>query len=330
MNGRLEHGLKINETINYILKDKPVEVGRFYYKIRATKEPTTCLEYVRKVNTFLDTINKDVHDITVSDLDDYFSKLLYITDSNGIEKRSSNAYRQSIYSALNAFFSFLYTRGEIKTNPMNEIERTKNKDHVSRIALDLDEFNRILQSVQDGVGSKGNKQRYRYLVNRDLLILFLFMNTGMRRTALSEINVQNVDLENKTITVIDKRNKLLEYNITPELEKIIYNWLNDRKVLLSGRNEDALFITDKGNRISDKAIYNLVKKYSKDALGYAISPHKLRASFVTIFYEACGHDIKATSEAVGHSNIATTSLYIVNKNNSRKKAANFMSSNLKI
>lgn len=320
MNGRSEHEIKIIHNIDSIISKNPQCVERFYHKIRLTAEPTTCLEYLRKITLFLSTIDKDIHEITTTDLDDYFSNIYYITDKKGGKKRSSNAYRKSTYTALNTFFNFLYTRKEISTNPMELIVRPKNSDHVIRTSLDIDDFNKILLTIQKETNNEWKE--------RDLLILYLFMHTGMRKTALSEINIQDINFEDNILIVIDKRNKRLLYNITDELKIIMINWLEKRKELLNGVKEDALFISYQLKRMSEKSVYNIVVKYSGKALGYSISPHKLRASFVTIFYQASGCDIKATCEAVGHSNIATTSLYVVSKNNSRKNAANFMSKNL--
>lgn len=330
MSGRNEHELRTNNNIEHILQGKSSSLKKYYLKIRTTKEPLTCLEYLRKINSFLNYTNKNVNNITIKDIDDYMNMIYYIEDNNGKLKKSSSSYRQSVYAALNSFFGYLYSRGEIEKNPMIEIERPKSTDHVSRKVLDMDDFNNILNTIKKGVGSDRAKAKQKKWIERDLLIMYLFMNTGMRKTALSEINIEDINFNSKLLTVIDKRNKQLEYNITEDLERLIKNWLIKRKDLLGDKELDALFISDKKNRISEKAIYNLVQKYSEGALGYSISPHKLRASFVTIFYQASGCDIKATSEAVGHSNIATTSLYIVNKNNSRKNAANYMSSNLKI
>lgn len=330
MSGRIEHENRTNNNIENILKTSPTLLKKYYLKIRTTKEPLTCLEYIRKINAFLNYINKDVNNIDIKDIDDYMNMIYYIKDNNGKERKSSSSYRQSVYAALNSFFGYLYSRGEIKENPMIEIDRPKSTDHVVRKALDMNDFNNILNTIKKGVGSDRAKIKQKKWIERDLLIMYLFMNTGMRKTALSEINIEDIDFNSKILTVIDKRNKKLEYNITEDLEQLINNWLVKRENLLEGKKLNALFISDKMNRISEKAIYNLVQKYSEGALGYSISPHKLRASFVTIFYQASGCDIKATSEAVGHSNIATTSLYIVNKNNSRKNAASYMSSKLKI
>ena len=207
MSGRREHEIRTNNNIEFILKDKPTYLNKYYLKIRTTKEPMTCLEYIRKINSFLLYTNKDIKNISIKDIDDYMDKIYYIKGKDGIEKRSSSAYRQSVYSALNSFFEYLYSRNEIDKNPMVEIDRPKNTDHVVRKALDLNDFNMILETVRTGVGSNAAKYKQAKWTERDLLIMYLFMNTGMRKTALSEINIEDIDFDSKILTVIDKRNK---------------------------------------------------------------------------------------------------------------------------
>jgi site-specific recombinase XerD len=155
------------------------------------------------------------------------------------------------------------------------------------------------------------------------------MNTGMRRTALSEINLDDISFVDRKLTVIDKRHTEQIYDITDEIEDAIMKWLKKREKLLNGVKTDALFISTQRQRITPKSIERIVKKYSKDALGFEISPHKLRAAFITNYYEASGHDLDATCKAVGHSDVSTTYRYITRKNNARTEAINFMSKTLK-
>lgn len=321
MKGRLEHELRTNKNIEAILKVNPIELTYFYLSIQVSKEPMSCLIYIRRISHFLSYTKKSVRDINTQDIALYFNSINYTKDKNGELKRTSSAYRQTVWSALNAFFRYLELNKIILNNPIKAIERPKSTDKVKRISLSMDELNKMLEYT-NSLPTKWKE--------RDVLILFLFMNTGMRRTALSEINVSDINFEDGLLTVTDKRNKEQIYTLTPEIETALTKWLIKRDIILNGKREDALFISARKNRISEKTIYDIVKKYSKMALGYSISPHKLRASFVSLFYEASGHDIKATCEAVGHANIETTSLYIVKKNNSRKEAINFMSSQLKI
>ena len=120
MSGRNEHELRTNNNIEHILQGKSSSLKKYYLKIRTTKEPLTCLEYLRKINSFLNYTNKNVNNITIKDIDDYMNMIYYIEDNNGKLKKSSSSYRQSVYAALNSFFGYLYSRGEIEKNPMIE------------------------------------------------------------------------------------------------------------------------------------------------------------------------------------------------------------------
>ena len=329
MKGRLEHELRTGQTINRLLTDMPECVSSFYYNIQTDKEPGTCLEYLRKIKHFLNYANMDIQNINEETISKYFKHITYSMDGQGNIIKTTSAYRQSVWSALNQFFVYLVKRKIIQINPMEDTKRPPKKDNVKRIFLSFDDLNSILNTVSTGAGSSKAIAKQKDWVERDLLIMFLFMNTGMRKTALSEINIEDISFGERELTVTDKRNKTQIYNITDEMENVINTWLKKREILLAGEKNDALFISSLRKRMSEKAIYNLVKKYSEEALGFTISPHKLRAAFVSLYYEASGGDIKATCEAVGHADISTTSIYITKKNDSRKEAQSFMSKNLK-
>lgn len=330
MKGRLEHGLRTKKNIDMLLKSMPDYVSGFYYNIQISKEPMTCLEYIRKIKLFLDFIDCEVTSVSDVEIGKYFDKIATKTTTDGKTTETSFAYKKATWTVLNQFFTYLTKKKIISNNPMNDTERPSQKDNIKRRFLSMDDLNSILDTVKNGAGSNKAIAKQQNWKERDLLIMFLFMNTGMRKTALSEINIEDISFGEKTLIVTDKRNKTQIYNITNEMEIVINTWLEKRIKLLKGEQNDALFISSLRKRMSEKSIYNLVKKYSEEALGYAISPHKLRAAFVSLYYEASGGDIKATCEAVGHADISTTSIYITKKNNSRKEAQDFMSKSLNI
>ena len=330
MKGRFEHSLRTRKTIDKLLSELPECVSDFYYNIQYSREPMTCLEYIRKIKSFLEYANCDVTMIDEKLVNRYFEKISSKVDDYGnIIGFTSFAYKKSVWTVLNLFFSYLVKKNIVDVNPMEDTKRPKQKDKVNRYFLTMEDLNAILNSVIKGAGSHKAIAKQKDWVERDFLIMFLFMNTGMRKTALSEINLEDVSFGEGKLTVIDKRNTEQEYNITKEMEHIINQWLIKREKLLNGEKCDALFISSLRKRMSERAIYNLVKKYSQDALGFSISPHKLRAAFVSLYYEASGGDIKATCEAVGHADVSTTSIYITKRNNSREEAQNFMSKGLK-
>ena len=329
MKGRLEHSLRTRKAIEKLLLELPECVSDFYYNIRVSREPMTCLEYVRKIKAFLDYASCDVTEINDKLIDRYFEKISFKVDEEGnVVGDTSFSYKKSVWTVLNSFFKYLVKKNVITKNPIEDTDRPRQKDKIDRYFLTMDDLNKILNSVINGAGSQKAIAKQKEWMERDFLIMFLFMNTGMRKTALSEINIEDISFKEGKLKVIDKRNTEQEYIITDEMENIIKQWIKKREKLLLGKENDALFISSLRQRMSEKAIYNLVKKYSEEGLGYAISPHKLRAAFVSLYYEASGGDIKATCEAVGHADISTTSIYITKKNDSREDAQRFMSKGL--
>lgn len=322
MNGRLEHELQINQKIETMLLELPDNVRQFYNNIRISKSPKTCIEYIRYIQNFIEYSGKDyVEEITDIDIQEYLNSIQYI-NKNGEIKKASAAYTKAACSALNQYFKYLYKRRIISGNPMDLIDRPMRKDSVKRIFLSMNDLNKILKEVEnDNIADIWKARNY--------TILHLFMVTGIRNTALSEINVTDFDWKKRKLTIIDKRDKEQVYIFSPGTKKILMKWLKYRDQYLESFKikEDAFFISAKKNRISPRTIYDIVQKYSKPALGYEISPHKLRAAFVSLYYKKT-KDIEATKEAVGHSSISTTSLYITRSDNPRKKAATYMSKSL--
>lgn len=328
MKGRLENELKHKQSINKVLLTMPACVTDYYYKIQTYTEPVTCINYIYRIKHFLEFIHNDVTQINLMTVSQYFESIRY-TQKNGELTTTSNSYKQITWTVLNQFFDHLVYMKCLSDNPMKHIKRPKKKDEIKRVFLSMEDLNKMLLCAKKSTHYLDSKKRKNKWRERDFLIMYLLMHTGMRETALCEINLQDIDFKTGQLHVTDKRDKTHVYIITEELAQLLNKWIAARKeVLLGYPNTDALFISEKRNRISSDAVRSLVQKYSLEALGQAITPHKLRASFVSLYYQASGNDIEATKEAVGHSSIATTSRYIVKQNDSRAEAARFMSDNL--
>ena len=155
------------------------------------------------------------------------------------------------------------------------------------------------------------------------------MTTGMRKTALTEIDINDIDLDRCKLSIIDKGKKYHIYSLSDDIMEYIKKWLLDRENIKGHEKTDALFISEKGDRLTGNAIVKIVEKYSKAGLGYSISPHKLRAGFCSILYDK-KHDIEFVRKVVGHANIRTTQRYIVTDNTERKEAVDIMSDLLKM
>ena len=284
-------------------------------------------------NGGMERANRDIktikpEDITLTNTEKYFIYIQKKVDKNNKLVYTSSSYQYGIWCALHNFFKFMVNRKYIPENYVDFIEKPKNNDldriNENRILLTKKDFNRIINSVNKGVGSSKAKAHQQKFKSRDMSIIMLFMTTGIRREALAEINIEDIDLKEKQLIVIDKGMKQHKYNLSDKVIDNLNEWINLRESI-NKENNNALFISGNGKRMTGSAIYKLVEKYCDDALGYHVSPHKLRSGFCSILYEEKG-DIEFVRRAVGHSNISTTQRYIVTKNDEKIEASNLISS----
>ena len=327
MTGRQEYDNKIKKRNKGKLTNAPEYMLNWYNYLKSIGcSEITCNDYLNKVFCFLKYINYDInkvklHNIKLQDIVNYMSDK---TEVNGGE--SSDSYKQCVWSALNNFFGYCCKNDLVKENYVQQVKRSKNHDleriKVNRIKLDSNIYADIIENVKSGVGTDKAKKFQEEMKNRDLLIFLLLMTTGMRKTALIQINVSDIDLSNNTIFVTDKGKKHFTYKISEETEKYLKLWLQDHNKI---SNTDALFITNKGSRISGSTLDKIIDKYASCVVGKHMSPHKFRSGYVTQVFEKTGN-IEFARRAVGHSNVSTTQRYIATENNEMEIASQLINS----
>lgn len=338
MNGRIENDLSIYNWCEIQLHEFPIYVRKWYWYLKANETTAmSCKQYLSILKKFLTYIDSDIKcirlDVFTEELvTNYFISTKFVTKNKGgkaILTESSDSYRQGIWSCLNSFFNYLESQSIIEKNIIKaaQIKRPKNRDleriNRDRILLTIEDFKKIINAIEMGVGSEGSRKYQHKYKNRDMSIMLLFMSTGMRKTALREINVDDLDFENRKVIVIDKGHKIHEYSLSEELIDYLKDWLIDRKLYLGANKTDALFISRDLNRISGQSITELVDKYAYAALGYHISPHKLRSGLASILYNE-KHDPEFVRRVIGHAKIDTTMRYIVTDNKEREETADFV------
>ena len=327
MNGREEHELQFQKIIVNKLLSLPTYVTEWYNNLLASgMSIRTCSTYIYGINDFLTFVNsvnqKDIlpQELTPAILDQYFISLKTIRDEKGNTRRASDSRSTTMWYLLKNFFEFMTNREYIEKNYINNITRPKNKDleriNEHRVLLSKDDFTKIMNAVSN---NRGTNRR------RDALIMALLMTTGMRESALIEIDLQNIDIETQKLYVIDKGEKRHEYNLSDNVMMLLHHYLVQRSSVDPDDVLKPLFINKQGKRISVTTVVTTVGKYTKQALGRKLSPHKLRAGFCSILYEE-SHDIEFVRRAVGHSSSATTQRYIVTRNAEKEKASQIMDS----
>lgn len=252
-----------------------------------------------------------IKSITVSDIFDFLSYLandrVIYEDSFAQSKGISSASRARKLSTIKSFYKYLTVRTkQLDQNPVQNMEYPKIRKSLPRY-LTLEQSTALLRSV-DGP----NK-------TRDFAILMIFLNCGIRRSELVNLNLSDV-MEDR-IRVTGKGNKERVVYMGSSCKGAIDAYLIERNQIVLSDNR-ALFGSRDHNRISVSAVHRLVKKHVLEA-GLdpsKLSAHKLRHTAATLMLQN-GVDVKTVQEVLGHENLNTTQIYTHIENTELKIAS---------
>lgn len=156
---------------------------------------------------------------------------------------------------------------------------------------------------------------------RDLAILGMMYIGGLRRSEVADLNVEDLDLEQKQARIIGKGNKERLLFLDDGTLAAVQQWLAIR-----GDFDGPLFFRIYKNgkiapgRLSDQAIYNIVKKRQSAAGIDDISPHDFRKTFISTILQETG-DLRIAQALAGHSDPKTTAGYDMRKQENMREAA---------
>lgn len=335
MKGRLENQLKSEQILENKMPHLPEYIQAFYYRLVSEVEYKTAETYIRYIEHLLKFVNtylpgKTLLELTTADMDRYFNSIRYKSTKSSTKERTSGAYRGTVYSALNKLFIFLNKEGYMQQNPLQNLVRPSSaRDNTKQISLTPDEIDILIEQVKSGVGSDQAIARQKKWKDRDLCIVLLFLYTGMRVTALTEININDIDWDNQVLHIVDKRDVPFDIPLPDKIMPYIKAWMDTRLEILDYNIfMQPLFISNQKTRISVKSVERIIAKYSIN-IDKKITPHKLRSTYGTSLYKETG-DIYFVQECMGHANIRTTTRYVVKDENAKAKAVDIMSKVIKI
>ena len=155
---------------------------------------------------------------------------------------------------------------------------------------------------------------------RNKLMIEMFYGTGMRRIELINLKLKDVDLENKTIKVLGKRNKERYIPLLNFVIKSFNSYILKRAEIKT--ESENLFITDKGKKTCETLVYRVINTYfSGVSSKVKKSPHIIRHSFATHLLNE-GADLNAIKELLGHASLASTQVYTSSSLNKIKEVYN--------
>ena len=222
---------------------------------------------------------------------------------------SNNSINRKV-SALKSFYKFLQRTEQIEFNPLSKHKALKVPKKV-QVPFTTKEINAVIQNIEieDNFDSLRNK-----------LLVELLYSTGIRRTELINIKEIDVNLSEKTIKVLGKRNK---ERFVPILKSVLSTLNQYIELRTKNRvNSEFLLTTSKGNKLYETLVYRIINSYfSQVSSKVKKSPHILRHSFATHMLNE-GADLNSVKELLGHSSLASTQVYIHNSLDAIKKVYN--------
>ena len=292
-------------------------ISEYYLDLRMFLRFVMLMRNDMPVTTRLDDIDIkkiDINFIEEIDTSDVFDFLSYLAndrtanpDASSPDYGISATARARKLSAIKSFFKYLTVRTkQIQENPVADLEYPKIRKSLPKY-LTFEQSSALLQAVS------GQNEK------RDYAILMLFLNCGIRRSELVNLNL--TDVYEDRIRVVGKGNKERFVYFGSACRKALNAYLPERNKRVLSDNR-ALFGSRDNNRISVTAVHRLVKKALLQAGldSTQFSAHKLRHTAATMMLSG-GVDVKTVQEVLGHENLNTTQIYTHIENTELKIAA---------
>lgn len=199
-------------------------------------------------------------------------------------------------SSLRSLFNYLLREGEVTNNPAQGVRAPKVVRKLPD-TLDADQLGHLLDQVPDTP-----------LEVRDWAIMELFYSSGLRLAELVALDLGDIDLDDATLEVTGKGAKTRRAPIGRKAQQALRVWLKTRTELAAPL-EQALFVSQRGRRISPRAVQQRIQRRGVEGSGRSdVHPHMLRHSFASHLLESSG-DLRAVQELLGHADISTTQIY---------------------
>lgn len=334
---------RIFQECEEIEKQLPSFMRGFFMYLKGNVLPMTRLAYLHGIRFFCNyLINetdltaadkpskitlKEFSEIKAVDINifiDYCRQYKVETDDSIYVYENNNKTLARKKSSVSVLFKHLYRDELIPKNITDGFDpiRLPKAGEREIKALQDDEVMVMLDAVTNGTGL--TKHQYSYwqkTKKRDKAILIIFLTYGLRLSELQQLNVSSFNFSRGEFKIFRKRGKESIMPLNQSVTAVLEDYLeNERKgeAILSEEDEDALFLSLQGTRMTERQIRQLVKKYTSIALktseheGY--SPHKLRATAATSLIGR-GNSIYDVAALLDHEQVTTTQLYAKHKQN---------------
>ena len=289
----------------------------FKYELETQVKPKTVEYYIDHARVFTRWAQNggqisNPRLLTKRDIQTFFH---YLTDNPVIVIKGNGARREikrtertrwHYYRSLRRFLTWVKEEGYLKENPIEQIKLAQPKpppidpyhpDHISRMLKVLDHNWKVATTP-----------RQRMLAARDRAVLLLFLESGLRLSELTSLQIQDIDLKRQRVFV--REGKMGQGRLAgfgSDTKKALWRYLGLRQ---TDFDSNALWLTEEGHPLSIHGVCEIIRRLKKDTGLQQLkgSVHKLRHTFATTYLKHT-RDMKGCRLLLGHSSLAMVERY---------------------
>ena len=337
----VKHEAEVFKECEEIENQLPKFLRSFFIYLRGNVLPMSRLNYLRDIKFFCEYLCRETIlteasiplDIKLSDFQKIKSKDInafldycrhYSITKDGVTNiyENTNKTLARKKSSVSVMFKQMYRDELLEKNITDGFDpiRVQKASEKEIKALQDDEVMIMLDAVSNGNGlTKRERGYWEKTKLRDKAILMLFLTYGLRLSELWQLNVSSFNFKRGEFKIYRKRGKESIMPLNDSVNAVVLNYLDNERLsddrVVSG-NEDALFLSLQGKRMTERQLREMVKKYTAIALkttrGAGYSPHKLRATAATSLIGR-GNSIYDVAALLDHEQVTTTQLYAKQK-----------------
>jgi integrase/recombinase XerD len=227
-------------------------------------------------------------DLSKTNIDNFFIDMSEFNYSSSTKKR--------MHSSIKNFLKYINENEDYESIDISDIKLKSSKKLPDVLSI---------TDIENMINFYNHET---YLDSRNRTVIDVLYSTGCRVSELCDINISDIDLDEKYLKLKGKGSKQRIVPIGSMLYKNLMQYLNVRETFLQNRGEP-LFLSKSKNKLDRTAVFRIIKKTAKNiSLQTDVHPHTLRHSAATHMLEG-GCDLRTVQEFLGHSSVSTTQIY---------------------
>ena len=227
-------------------------------------------------------------DLSKASIDNFFIDMSEFNYSSSTKKR--------MHSSIKNFLKYINENEDYESIDISDIKLKSSKKLPEVLSI---------TDIENMINFYNHET---YLDSRNRTVIDVLYSTGCRVSELCDINISDIDLDEKYLKLKGKGSKQRIVPIGSMLYKNLMQYLNVRETFLQNRGEP-LFLSKSKNKLDRTAVFRIIKKTAKNiSLQTDVHPHTLRHSAATHMLEG-GCDLRTVQEFLGHSSVSTTQIY---------------------